>query len=68
MQRSVQQLCAESGQLLTSSGDMFRKVLEVEGWSSRALVNWGRAMCLRAEIADNPAIVEKLYQVSWCTP
>ncbi len=39
-------------------------MLEGEGWSSRALVNWGRAMCLRAEMADSPVLVEKLYQAA----
>lgn len=27
------------------------QVMELNGWSSRALVNWGRAMCVRAELA-----------------
>ena len=26
------------------------QVLEMEGWSSRALVNWGRALVLRADL------------------
>ncbi len=26
------------------------QVLELEGWSSRALVNWGRALCIRADL------------------
>lgn len=24
--------------------------MELEGWSSRALVNWGRALCIRADL------------------
>ena len=26
------------------------QVVEMEGWSSRALVNWGRALCIRADL------------------
>jgi hypothetical protein len=55
---------SEGTTLLTGSGELFKRVLEGEGWSSRALVNWGRAMCLRAEMADSPALVEKLYQAA----
>ena len=54
----------EASILLTSAGDMFRKVLEIEGWSNRALVNWGRAMCLRAEIAVNSQAAAKLYRAA----
>lgn len=35
--------------------------MELNGWSSRALVNWGRAMCVRAELAydaDTAAAVQ----------
>lgn len=46
-------LRAEAQQWLTASGEMFKRVLEEEGWSSRALVNWGRAMCMRAELAED---------------
>lgn len=41
----------EAVALLTSAGEQFRGVLEVEGWSSRALVNWGKALTGRAELA-----------------
>ena len=40
---------------------MFRGVLEVEGWSSRALVNWGKAMTARAELARDREAAVKLY-------
>lgn len=40
---------------------MFKSVLEQEGWSSRALVNWGRALTERAAIAQLPEASEKLY-------
>lgn len=43
---------------------MFRRVLEVEDWSSRALVNWGRAMAIRAELAEAPEVAEKLYEAA----
>ena len=45
-------MISEASRLLTSAGEMFKQVLECEGWSSRALVNWGRAMCVRAELAS----------------
>lgn len=41
---------SEANVLLTQAGVMFTKVLEMEGWSSRALVNWGRALCIRADL------------------
>ncbi len=38
---------------------------QVEGWSNRALVNWGRAMCIRAELsASQPEVVQKLYRAA----
>lgn len=44
---------------------MFKSVLEQEGWSSRALVNWGRAMCLRAELSSGQKeVVQKLYRAA----
>lgn len=53
---------SEASSLLTRSGEMFKRVLEKEGWSSRALVNWGRAMCLRAELADSAELAGQLYR------
>jgi hypothetical protein len=64
MGRTLAQLRAEAATLLTSAGELFRRALEAEGWSSRALVNWGRAMCLRAELAEAPEAVEKLYRAA----
>ncbi|KAG2443420.1 hypothetical protein HXX76_001778 [Chlamydomonas incerta] len=43
-------MTGEANALLTQAGLMFMKVLEMEGWSSRALVNWGRALVLRADL------------------
>jgi hypothetical protein len=43
---------------------MFRGVLEAEGWSSRALVNWGRAMTGRAALAGPGEAAEKLYNAA----
>ncbi|GLC43027.1 hypothetical protein PLESTM_001414800 [Pleodorina starrii] len=40
----------EANALLTEAGVMFLRVLEQEGWSSRALVNWGRALVIRADL------------------
>ncbi|GAX74132.1 hypothetical protein CEUSTIGMA_g1581.t1 [Chlamydomonas eustigma] len=52
---------AEASTVLTKAGEMFKKVLELEGWSSRALVNWGRAMALRAELAEDADLATQLY-------
>lgn len=47
------------------TGEMFKSVLEVDVWSSRALVNWGRAMCLRAELSwGQREVVQKLYRAA----
>eukprot|EP00798_Chlamydomonas_sp_ICE-L_P015825 gene15825-21948_t len=54
-------LQVEASSMLTKSGEMFKRVLEVEGWSSRALVNWGRAMCMRAELADSSDLAAQLF-------
>ncbi|GFR52203.1 hypothetical protein Agub_g14743, partial [Astrephomene gubernaculifera] len=43
-------MTGEANALLTQAGVMFMKVLEMEGWSSRALVNWGRALVIRADL------------------
>jgi hypothetical protein len=43
---------------------MFRGVLEAEGWSSRALINWGKAMTGRAQLAVQPEAAEKLYNAA----
>lgn len=51
----------EASALLTRAGEMFRAVLEQEGWSSRALVNWGKAMVGRAELARDGDAAERLY-------
>ncbi len=63
VQRSAEaSIKAEAIALLTQAGEMFKKVLELEGgWSSRGLVNWGRAMCLRAELADSNELAAQLY-------
>ena len=51
----------EASSLLTRAGEMFRGVLEADGWSSRALINWGRAMTGRAALAGGGEAAEKLY-------
>jgi hypothetical protein len=39
-------------------------VLEVDGWSSRALVNWGKALVGRAELAVDVTAATKLYNAA----
>lgn len=55
---------SESSTLLTRAGEIFRRVLEVDGWSSRALVNWGKAMVARAELALDTEAATKLYNAA----
>jgi len=43
---------------------MFRAVLEADGWSSRALINWGKAMTGRAQLAGQSEAAEKLYNAA----
>jgi hypothetical protein len=39
-------------------------VLEVDGWSSRALVNWGKALVGRAELSVDATAATKLYNAA----
>lgn len=55
---------SEASVLLTRAGEIFRRVLEVDGWSSRALVNWGKAMVGRAELAVEQSAAIKLYNAA----
>jgi hypothetical protein len=55
---------SEAVGLLTRAGEIFRRVLEVDGWSSRALVNWGKALVGRAELAADAAAATKLYNAA----
>eukprot|EP00879_Flechtneria_rotunda_P007727 GHRR01008100.1.p1 GENE.GHRR01008100.1~~GHRR01008100.1.p1 ORF type:complete len:494 (+),score=215.03 GHRR01008100.1:203-1483(+) len=57
-------LRSEASALLTRAGEIFRRVLEVDGWSSRALVNWGKAMVGRAELAVDQQAAKKLYNAA----
>jgi hypothetical protein len=42
---------AEAEELLVLAGRRFKGVLELDPGQGRAFVNWGRAVCLRAELA-----------------
>lgn len=55
---------SEAVGLLTRAGEIFRRVLEVDGWSSRALVNWGKALVGRAELAVDRSAATKLYNAA----
>jgi len=57
-------LRGEALSLLTRAGEMFKRVLELEGWSSRALVNWGRALCIRAELVEARPTATQLYRAA----
>eukprot|EP00198_Chlamydomonas_reinhardtii_P004308 XP_001693644.1 predicted protein [Chlamydomonas reinhardtii] len=51
-------MTGEANALLTQAGLMFMKVLEMEGWSSRALVNWGRALLYTSAINKFEGVLE----------
>eukprot|EP00775_Hariotina_reticulata_P004825 gene4825-5073_t len=50
--------------LTENDKEIFRRVLEIDGWSSRALVNWGKAMVGRAELAAEQTAAVKLYNAA----
>ena len=49
--------CAdEADAALVSAGQKFLAVVERDQDDTRALGNWGRALCLRAELARDPEV------------
>uniref|UniRef100_A0A383VRZ9 Uncharacterized protein n=1 Tax=Tetradesmus obliquus TaxID=3088 RepID=A0A383VRZ9_TETOB len=64
LQLAEGRLRSEAVGLLTRAGEIFRRVLEVDGWSSRALVNWGKALVGRAELAIDASAATKLYNAA----
>lgn len=50
-QEEAGRLSQEAGELLLHAGRRYRAVLEADPTQARAFVQWGRALCLRAELA-----------------
>ena len=56
-ERSRKPSCGCSGEAeaaLVAAGQRFLAVAERDAADARALGNWGRALCLRAELASDP--------------
>jgi len=49
-------LRGEACAALVAAGQRFRAVAARDAGDARALANWGRALCLRAELADDPEV------------
>ena len=57
-------LRSEASSVLTAAGQRFRALAQRSGRNGagpdpRALINWGRALCVRARLADNPEVRTK---------
>ena len=61
--RMSEDLTRETSQVLVESGRCFRTVLSLNPRDSRALLNWGNALCLRAKLVDSESAYE-LYQAA----
>ena len=51
MWNEVERLLADAKELLVVAGRKYREVLQSDDSQGRAFLNWGRAVCLRAEMA-----------------
>ncbi len=52
-------LRGEAQAALVAAGQRFRAVAERDAGDLRALANWGRALCLRAQLAADPEVCSK---------
>ena len=51
VEASMRRLSSEAEELLLLAGRRYRQVLELDPRQPKALINWGKVVCLRAEIA-----------------
>ncbi|KAK9904083.1 hypothetical protein WJX75_004054 [Coccomyxa subellipsoidea] len=58
------QLTDEAEAALVAAGQKFRAVAERDQDDTRALGNWGRALCVRAELARDPEVACALYEAA----
>ena len=63
-QSAQQQLQQEAQQFLTLAGQRFRTLLENKGDDKRAYMNWGKALCMRAQLTEDPAVKMQLYDAA----
>ncbi|CAL8470912.1 g10454 [Coccomyxa elongata] len=61
---SEDQLIDEAEAALVAAGQKFLAVVERDQDDTRALGNWGRALCLRAELARDPEVACALYEAA----
>ncbi|CAD7696127.1 unnamed protein product [Ostreobium quekettii] len=58
---SGKQAMQEADEILTLAGQRFRQLLMLDKEDQRAYMNWGKALCTRAQLADSPELSDKLY-------
>lgn len=57
-------MCADEAEAaLVAAGQKFRAVAERDQDDTRALGNWGRALCVRAELARDPEVRSALISI-----
>jgi len=61
---SLSQLQQESQQFLTLAGRRFKTLLEARPDDKRAYMNWGKALCMRAQMTDDPSLKMQLYDAA----
>lgn len=58
------QLQEESRQFLTLAGRRFKTLLENKSDDKRAYMNWGKALCTRAQLTQEPSLKMDLYDAA----
>lgn len=53
----------QAQEMLVQAGRLYRRILELEPAQGKAFVNWGRAVCLRAEISQSAEDYEGAYSL-----
>jgi len=53
----------QAQEMLLQAGRLYRRILELEPAQGKAFVNWGRAICLRAEISQSAEDFEGAYSL-----
>ena len=62
--KAFDQLQQESQQFLTLAGRRFKTLLENKPDDKRAYMNWGKALCMRAQLTDDPSLKMQLYDAA----
>ena len=59
----AESITAEAEALLMRAGQHFRAILQQDAQDLKALVNWGKALCVRAGLAATKQVICSLMQV-----